>query len=81
MTTFINMGQLGDQVVDVEYKSTSTEHAYVTSIKWEGVEIYDELSESFIEEIADQCRDDMSSDLFASIEQKAEKLRNPEIFD
>ena len=71
MTTFINMGQLGDQVVDVEYKSTSNEHAYVTSIKWEGVEIYDELSEEFIEEIADQCRDYMSNDLFASIEQKA----------
>lgn len=81
MTTFINMGQLGDQVCTVEYKTISKDGCYVQSVKWEGVEIYDELSESFIEEIADQCRDDMSNDLFASIEQKAEKLRNSEIFD
>lgn len=67
MTTFINMGELGDQVCTVEYKTIGKDGAYVQSVKWEGVEIYDELSESFIEEIADQCRDDMKDDMFAAI--------------
>lgn len=81
MTTFINMGELGDQCVTVEYKTVGNDCADVRSIKWEGVEIYDELSESFIEEIADQCRDDMKEDMFAAIEQKIDEMRHPELFE
>lgn len=92
MTTFIDMGQLGDQPVEIDYRYHPSHNGkgiepdedamcYIRSVKYESIEIYDELSESFIDELSSLCKDDHNADMFAAIEEKSDRMRHPEIFD
>ena len=91
-SVFIDMGEIGDQRVDIEYKEIKyrsgcgielDEEACIEimSVKWNLIDIQDDLDKDCILSIEQDCKDDFDSDFFAAIEEKGDRMRHPEIFD
>lgn len=81
--TYLDMGELGDQEVTVEYdyrpgwkgswnEPPEYEEAEITSVKWFGLEIISRIPKETIKRFVEESFDDVTGDINQALEDAAE---------